>query len=150
MKIREGVIYEDLDFLMHAVLLAKKVGNVKEILYIYKDNQQSATKKHREQKKFENMLSALEAIQGLECIKELETQNVIAGMQYAKLTCIACAVAICLLNQDNPEFLLINNLKTVRRISEKVMENWQNNQFVISKMEQENKDILAWLADLKI
>lgn len=150
MKIREGVIYEDLDFLIHAVLVAKRVGNVKEILYIYKNNEQSVSKKHKEQKKFENMLSALEAIQGLESRKELETSKVAAGMQYAKLTCIACAAALCLLNQDNLEFRLLDNLRTVRRISDGIMESWQNNQFVISKMENENKDILGWLAGLKI
>ena len=50
MKIREGVIYEDLDFLIHATLLANRVGNVKEILYVYKNNGQSVSKKHNEQK----------------------------------------------------------------------------------------------------
>lgn len=144
MRIREGVIYEDLDFLIHATLLAKRVGNVKEILYIYKNNQQSVSKKHNEQKKFEDMISAFEAIQ------ELDTEGVRMGMQYAKLTCIACAIGICLLNQDNSEFKLMENLKEVRRISAKTMENRQDNEFVISKMTNENKNILDWFTSLKI
>lgn len=149
MKIREGVIYEDLDFLIHATLLAKRVGNVKEILYIYKNNGQSVSKKHNEQKKFKDMISGFEAIQCLEYRKELDTGNVRAGMQYVKLTCIACAIGICLLNQDNPEFKLIDNLKLVGRISPGLMENWQDNQFVMSKMSDENKRILGWFAGLK-
>lgn len=150
MKIREGVIYEDLDFLIHAALLAERVGAVKEILYIYKNNEQSASKKQNEQKKFDDMIRGFWAIQSLDCQEGLTTEMMKTGMQYVKLTCIACAVGICLLNQENLQFQLIDNLKTVRGISAGVMENWQDNPFVVSKMISENKDILAWFAGLKI
>ena len=89
-------------------------------------------------------------ISSCEAVRKLDTENIRVGIQYVELTCIACAIGICLLNQDNAEFKLIENLKAVRRISTKTMENWQDNKFVISKMANENKDILDWFMSLKI
>lgn len=144
MKIREGVIYEDLDFLVHAALLAQRVGNVKEILYIYKNNGQSASKKRNEQKKFDDMMECLLAV------RKFETESIRAGMQYVKLTCIVCAIGICLLNQENEDFKLMENLKTVRQFAGGVMEDWQNNKFVMSKMTEEDRQLLQWFMELNI
>lgn len=149
MKIRENAIYEDLDFLIHAVLLSKKVGNVKEVLYVYKNNPQSVSKKNNEQKKFDDMIKAYDAILQLtkkfiDCEEKSKD-----ALEFAMISCIACAVGICLLNQDNQEFKLVDNLKITKRLFNNY-HNWSENAFVGVNMPQDNIDILKWFEGLKI
>lgn len=149
MRIRDNAIYEDLDFLIHAVLLAKRVGNVKEVLYIYKNNPQSVSKKNNEQKKFDDMIKAYDAIKilkenQLDCGEEVEE-----ALTFAMISCVACAVGICLLNQDNKEFDLVNNLKLTKKLFNNY-KGWADNTFVNANMPQDNKDILKWFEGLKL
>lgn len=145
MKIREQVIYEDLDYLIHAVMLAKKIGNVKEILYIYKNNEQSISKKRNEQKKFDDMLLARNAIEQLNQREDLEL-----AMQYAKINCILGALAICLSNQDNAEFALIDNLRRLKQMAQTDMAQWEDNPYIQKKMTEENRNLLLWFLGLNI
>lgn len=121
-RIREGVIYEDLDFLIHVVLLAKKTGNVKSVLYYYKNNEQSSSKTEKEQKKFNDMLSAMEAVSLLRAryrsgeFRNSESgKNVLEAMEYVMLCCFSCAIGMCLMNQENEAFRLIDNLKLLKK-----------------------------------
>lgn len=144
-RIREGVIYEDLDFLIKATLLAKRIGNVKYVLYYYKDNEQSSSNTNKEQKKFDDMVAALNAID----ILEFEG-NLHMAMEYAMLSCFACAVGICLLNQENQEFKLIENIKSLKKMSTGRWNNWRENIYVQKNMPEENREILGWFEGIKL
>lgn len=155
--IRERVIYEDLDFLIHAILPARRVGNVKLVLYYYKNNEQSSSKSENEQKKFTDMVAAMEAV-GL--LKERfyldlsgnpETgRNVLEAMEYAMLSCFSCAIGICLLNQENSSFQLIDNIRLLKKIWAGRWKKWQENIYLQKNMTEENKELLQWFETLKI
>lgn len=155
-RIREGVIYEDLDFLIHVVLLAKRIGNVKLVLYYYKNNEQSSSKSGNEQKKFSDMLDAMEAVGFLKQsflpesskIPEIEN-NVLEAMDYAMLSCLSCAIGMCLWNQENPSFRLMDNLRRLKKISAGKWENWQNNFYLNKNMTEESKEILRWFETVR-
>lgn len=156
-RIRENVIYEDLDFLIQVTLLAQRAGNVKEILYYYKNNQQSSSKTGNEQKKFKDMLAAMEAIELIknqyaqeEKNKTEQKRNVTMAMEYAMLSCFSCAIGICLLNQDNQTFPLIENIRHLKKISYDRWQNWRENDYLQKNMTEENKQILVWFEDLKL
>ena len=51
-----------MDFLINITLRINRVGNVKEVLYIYKNNANSASHNNREQLKFNDMLAVYRAI----------------------------------------------------------------------------------------
>ena len=139
----ENVIYEDLDFLINIALKINNTANVKEILYIYKNNDNSASHNNREQIKFNDMLAVYKAIDRLkyDC-------NVDEAIKYAKITCIAGAIGICLMNQDNNQFSLEDNLLNLRSISKKELFNWENNRYINENMSKDNKDILKWFAKI--
>lgn len=155
-RIREGVIYEDLDFLIHAALLAKRTGNVNLILYHYKNNEQSSSKSGNEQKKFTDMLAALEAV---DLLKERfylglfpnsgAGKNILEAMEYAMLSCFSCAIGICLLNQDNSSFRLTDNLRRLKKMSAGRWKNWQENFYLDKNMTEENKEILQWFETVR-
>ena len=142
-RIRENVIYEDLDSLINIALKINNTANVKEILYIYKNNDNSASHNNREQIKFNDMLAVYKAIDRLkyDC-------NVDEAIKYAKITCIAGAIGICLMNQDNNQFSLEDNLLNLRSISKKELVNWENNRYIQENMSKDNKDILKWFAKI--
>lgn len=157
LRIREGVIYEDLDFLIHAALLAERVGNVKSVLYYYKNNEQSSSKSENEQKKFADMLAALEAVDVLrerfstDLSLDSETGNNVAeAMEYAMLSCFSCAIGMCLLNQENPSFQLIENIRLLKNISAGRWKKQDENIYMQKNMTEENKELLRWFETLKI
>ncbi len=155
-RVRERVIYEDLDFLIHAILLAERTGNVKLVLYYYKNNQQSSSKSENEQKKFTDMLAALEAVDLLkkqfcpEISQVSEKGHVWEAMEYAMLSCFSCAIGICLLNQENAHFQLIENLKLLKKVSSGRWNEWHENIYLQKNMTKENQQILEWFETLKI
>lgn len=155
-RVRERVIYEDLDFLIHAVMLAQRTGNVKLVLYYYKNNQQSSTKSENEQKKFTDMVAAMEAVDLLKMqfcpklLQDSEKSCVQEAMEYAMLSCFSCAIGICLLNQENVHFQLIENLKLLKKASSGRWNEWHENYYVQKNMSKENQQILEWFETLKI
>jgi glycosyltransferase involved in cell wall biosynthesis len=142
--IREGVIYEDADFLIQAVLSAKKTGNVKSVLYYYRNNEQSSSKIQNEQKKFDDMLSAMQAVDLLKRQNPAAGANTIQAMEYVMLSCLSCAIGMCLMNQDNAAFRLTDNLRRLKKMSAGGCANWQNNIYLDKYMPDESKEILRW------
>lgn len=142
-RIRENVIYEDLDFLINITLRINRVGNVKEVLYIYKNNANSASHNNREQLKFNDMLAVYRAIGEL-----TYDYNVGEAIDYAKITCIAGAIGICLMNQDNKQFKLEENLLKLRNISNKELGGWQDNIYIQKNMSEDNKEIIKWFSHI--
>lgn len=143
-RFREGVIYEDLDYLIHIARIANKVGNVKEVLYQYVDNSNSATKEQNEQKKFDDMLAVMKVLIDMDQTKELHE-----SMEYVQLNCFIAAIGICLLNQENEKFSLLGNLKMLKEASNNRWPNWQENTY-IKNMPEENQQLIQWFETLNV
>lgn len=132
----------DLDDAKRSEIIAG-VGNVKEVLYIYKNNANSASHNNREQLKFNDMLAVYRAIGEL-----TYDYNVGEAIDYAKITCIAGAIGICLMNQDNKQFKLEENLLKLRNISNKELGGWQDNIYIQKNMSEDNKEIIKWFSHI--
>lgn len=145
LKVRENVIYEDLDFLVKALLAAKNISSVQETLYQYKNNETSSSKTGREQKKFDDMI---ELLGELNTFKE---PSVSVSISYVIINCFVAAIGKCLLNQDNQDFKLVDNLRALKaNVNHLAWNNWKENPFVVSLMPKENIDLVDWFLTLKI
>lgn len=142
---REGVIYEDLDFLIHIAKISRKVGNVKEVLYRYIDNSNSATKEQNEQKKFDDMYGVMKVLLDMD-----DEENLREAMEYAQLNCFACAIGMCLMNQENEKFDLVRNLRRLKEVSQGNWTGWEKNAFIKTKMPQDNQEVVRWFETLKL
>ena len=91
------------------------------------------------------MLLARNAIEQLNQREDLEL-----AMQYAKINCILGALAICLSNQDNADFALIDNLRRLKQMAQTDMVQWEDNPYIQKKMTEENRNLLLWFLGLNI
>ena len=142
-RIREGVIYEDLDFLISIILKVRSAGNVNEVLYTYKNNEGSASNNDKEQKKFCDMMEAYRAVGQLDYTEETSQ-----SIQYVRLTCLVGAIGICLVNQDNDKFYLEQNITRIMKETHNEFIDWKDNEFVKSCMSEENRKMLEWFSNL--
>ena len=98
MCFREGVILEDAEFLMCMHMLAKRVGNVKEILYNYRSFPTSASKEVEPVKYMRNAVAAMDAI--YETMSQFanyaEVQN---AVEYVIFQLASYCTNICLANE---------------------------------------------------
>lgn len=145
LRVRENVIYEDLDYLVKVILCAGKVGVVNEVLYHYKNNGESSSNIEREQKKFDDMLAVIEELQ------KVESNGAEEAVDFVILNCLVAAIGQCLFNQENAEFDLVNNLKKLKvAISKTDFSRWKENVFVAERMPEENIELIEWFEELKL
>lgn len=62
LRFREHAILEDMDFLMYLFAVSSNIGNLHEVLYIYKDTPTSASKEKNMEKYCESIMEAMSAI----------------------------------------------------------------------------------------
>lgn len=144
---RENVIYEDLDFLVSMILHAQKTGTVREILYTYKYNEQSSSYSRAEQKKFDDMYSVCNELQK---IKLSYGQAISDPIQYLQYNCICAAVGMCLTNQENSEFALLENIRKLKRQMIITCAGCEENEFISGYVPEENRQLTQWLLTLNI
>ncbi len=145
LKVRENVIYEDLDYLVKVALCAKKVGVVNEVLYHYKNNEESSSNIEKEQKKLDDMLAVIEELQGL------QPEGTKEAIDFVILNCVVAAIGQCLFNQENPQFDLVRNLQKLKAaVSRAGIDDWKQNVFVTERMPEENIELIEWFEGLKV
>ncbi len=145
LKVRENVIYEDLDYLVKVILCAGKVGVVNEVLYHYKNNVESSSNIEREQKKFDDMLAVIKEL------LSIEKNGTEEAVDFVILNCCVAAIGQCLFNQENAEFDLVNNLKSLKATMSKTnITGWKENVFVAERMPEENIELIEWFEELKL
>ncbi|MBR1737723.1 MAG: glycosyltransferase, partial [Firmicutes bacterium] len=87
---REGIIYEDVDFMCMLFLLAEKIANVEEVLYIYRCTEGSASKNFDDVDKsfyeFKELIIALyerlKDIKNFEQVRESIEQHIVKNYSY--------------------------------------------------------------------
>jgi len=161
-KIREGVIYEDLDFLIATLLRATKVASVEEVLYVYKHYATSSTFSKSGQKQFQDMVASMEAMEDMwnrysefSCYtdeaaimspKELDLLH--EAFDYVIINCFVCAISFCLQYQQDPHYHLMENLELLKRYRHEDWFAWRKNRIVNQIMPEANRELLEWFEGL--
>lgn len=136
---REGVILEDAEFLMCMHALAKRVGNVKEILYNYRNFPTSASKEVNPVKYLGNALAAMDAIyetmSGLPIYEEVQD-----AVEYVIFQLASYCTNMCLgYGKSVHGFDMNLKLKEIeKRMQNYIMKPYKENRYIqakISKMD---------------
>lgn len=130
---RKNAILEDHETLMELFLNAKSIGTIKEVLYLYKANPNSASKIPDPKKYIVNSTAAIVAIHDRICSRVIsdESSSTITGSESNSLTeqtalreacefvmtnLYSYSVNLCILNAKNPEFKAKEQLDLLRQL----------------------------------
>lgn len=141
---RNEYVLEDMDYLIEVFAKAKSISNVKEVLYIYRDSNDSLSKTMEADKYIYSTKEAMEAIYSK--THDLPVYNEIRdACEYAMLQLYSFSINKCLqalLNNDkSPEesIVLLEELKELRA---KYVSKGYDNEYVLQKISSENIDIM--------
>lgn len=143
MRFRHNVILEDADVIAYAMATAHSIGNVKEILYCYKNAQGSLSKVTDPVRYYESCLGAMEAIftklSKLPCYEAIRE-----AAEYEMLQMYSYAVNISLVagKEGMPGFDLLERLERIRSFRVYNITNGYRNPYVQNKIDQEDIRIM--------
>ena len=140
---REKVILEDLEFLMCMHMLAKRVGNVKEILYNYRSFPTSASKETEPVKYLSNATAAMDAI--YETVSQMEEyKSVQDAVEYVLFQLASYCTNVCLVNKRGKEgFDAKAGLKEIeKRLREYLQLDYRNNKYIKTKISEKDIQVM--------
>ena len=140
---REKVILEDAEFLMRMHMLAKRVGNVKEILYNYRSFPSSASKEVNPTKYLRNAMAAMDAIyQSMSQMEEYH--SVQSAVEYVIFQLASYCTNVCLANENkNHNFNARENLKVIeKKLHEYVRGSYKENKYIKAKIPRVDLDVM--------
>lgn len=132
---RENVILEDCDWLINAFNKAYNIGNIKEILYIYKNYNDSLSKKTPSEEYYNNCISTVEAVYNK--TSHIMDQEIKSACEYAMLQLISYSLNVSVSLNKNQ---WIQNIKSLYKKVITIPVN--ENTFSIAKIKPENMDVL--------
>lgn len=134
LRFRQNVILEDADFLTYLYATANSVGNLKEILYFYRNEPNSASKILDTNKYYHNIYEAILHIHRKTC--GLANYHYIQpAIEYELIQMYSYGVNICLRAYKNHEQLdVIAMLRQLAHLKSKVVENSYENPYVQNKI----------------
>ena len=140
---REGVILEDAEFLMCMHALAKRVGNVKEILYKYRSFPSSASKETEPVKYMKNVMAAMDAI--YETMSRFESYTEVqSAVEYVIFQLASYCTNICLANEKkNNHFSVHEKIKEIeKRLDKYVRGTYKENKYIQAKISKMDLDVM--------
>ncbi len=134
LRFRQNVILEDADFLTYLYATANSIGNLKEILYFYRNEPNSASKILDTNKYYHNIYEAILHIHRKTC--SLANYHYIQpAIEYELVQMYSYGVNICLRAYKNHEQLdVIALLRQLAHLKSKVVENSYENPYVQNKI----------------
>lgn len=132
---REKVILEDAEFLMCMHMLAKRVGNVKEILYNYRSFPTSASKEANPIKYLSNATAAMDAI--YESMSQMkEYKSVQDAVEYVLFQLASYCTNVCIANEKKKtEFDSKAGLREIeKRLCEYLQGDYKSNKYIKTKI----------------
>ena len=142
LRFRKNVILEDSDFLTYLYATANNIGNVKEVLYFYRDNQISSSNVKAMDKYYYNICEAMGAIHK----KMLQTSNyedIKEAVEYELVQMYSYGVNICLKSYlQNQDADILTKLKQIARLKQAVVASGYENPYIVAKMGRLDIDIM--------
>ena len=132
---REKVILEDAEFLMCMHMVAKRVGNVKEVLYNYRSFPQSASKEVDPTKYIGNAVAAMDAIyHTMSCMEHYE--SVQCAVEYVLFQLASYCTNVCVANKKKKSDFdsKVALVEIEKRLREYVQEDCKNNKYIKAKI----------------
>lgn len=145
-QFRENCILEDCETLMLCFAKAHNIGNVKEILYCYKNYETSLSKCVNAASYFKNATAAIEAIYGTLSVLP-NYSGIQSAAEYSIVNLCALTTNVCLTHGANePEFVKKDRLaKIACYLKTMVKIPWNDNKFIKNKISKEDIKILKQL-----
>ncbi len=139
---RKNCILEDSEILSYAFATANSIGNVKEILYYYKDNSKSSSKLIDASGYFNSCFNAMKAI--YEKLSSLPNYNEIKeGAEYEMLQMYSYAINNCFVNTTtDTSFDIEASLSKIREFRLNNITKGYNNQYIIDKIDPTSIEIM--------
>lgn len=139
---RHHAILEDSEIVAYAMATAKNIGNVKEVLYIYKDTNNSSSKVMHPIKYFQNCFDAMNAIYNkLHVLPDYD--SIKEGAEYEMLQMYSYTILSLLTNKGNyPKEKLLSCLNALRNFRLENISKGYDNKFVINKIPKKEIDIM--------
>jgi len=140
---RENCILEDSDWLINSFFMANSIGNVKEILYLYKNYENSASKYKNPEFYYQSCIDAVSAIYEKTLNYSDYKDELLNAVEYAMTQLISFALNLSLSQKDSTSFDFNEKIKLLKKLYKKyitvpVLENT----FIIKKIPKEDLDIL--------
>lgn len=140
---REKVILEDAEFLMRMHMVAKRVGNVKEILYNYRSFPESASKEVEPVKYLSHAMDAMDAIyQSMSQMEEYKSVQM--AVEYVIFQLASYCTNVCLFcEKKNVDLNVKEKLKEIeKRLSEYVRGSHEVNKYIKAKISRLDLDVM--------
>lgn len=139
---RKNCILEDSEILSYAFATANSIGNVKEVLYYYKNNSESSSKTIDASKYFNSCFDAMKAI--YEKLSPLPNYNEIKeGVEYEMLQMYSYAINNCFVNTTtDTSFNIEASLSKIREFRINNITKGYNNKYVKDKIDATNIEIM--------
>ena len=141
---RHNVILEDSEIVAYAMATAKNIGNVKEVLYIYKDSDYSSSKVIHPIKYFHSCFDAMNAI--FDKLHVLPNYaSIKESVEYEILQMYSYSI-ICLLQnkQEYSKEEILSCLSTLREFRLAKISNGYDNKYIQEKMPKKEIEIMAF------
>lgn len=134
LRFRNNVILEDSDFLTYLYATVARVGNVKEVLYFYRDNQISSSNVKAMDKYYYNICEAMQAIHN-KMKMTLNYEDTKEAVEYELVQMYSYGVNICLKSYlQNPNENILEKLKQIARLKQAVAAEGYDNLYILAKM----------------
>lgn len=144
LRFRKHAILEDMESLMYLSATAGRIGNLKEICYIYRDTQGSASKEQQAEKYHKNatqaMLAVYEKLHTLpyyEGIREAVEYTILQLYSYGINNWIARG-------SELPEEMIIRRLRELQQIRRQTVRGNYDNIYVQAKLTAQDIELMKW------
>lgn len=141
-RFRENAILEDMETLMYLNATAKRIGNLKEICYVYRNTAGSASKETQYEKYQSQAMSAMRATyEQMHRIPDYD--GIQEAVEYAIIQLYSYALTNCLLQKGKiPEDVILKQQKQLGAAKEKYVSRGYENVYVQNKISQQNIQIM--------
>lgn len=142
LRFRTNVILEDSDFLTYLFAKIKKIGNVKEVLYFYRDNTASSSNEVDTEKYYINIYRAMQSIyEKLHLM--LNYKQIREAVEYEILQMYSYGVNICMKAYlEGKSEGILEKLQKLAELKQKIVTCGYNNVFVKAKMQALDIEIM--------
>ena len=145
-RFRENSILEDADFLFYLYCVVSRIGNVKDILYVYCDRETSASKVRDAAVYTDNIKEAMKAIH-LRVEKLAVFDGVREAVEYAIIQMYSYGVVACVSSFMDGESAgeVTERLKELRSVKDELVGiPYDDNKYIKRKMSAQDIDIIKW------
>ena len=142
LRFREQVTLEDMESLMYLTATAERIGNLKEICYVYRNTEDSASKEIQYEKYQKHAMEAMRATYERMCPLPYY-DGIRSAVEYAVIQLYSYALTNCLMQKGKlPDAAIIQRQKELRQLKLRYTKNGYNNLYIKNKIAEPDIEIM--------